>query len=66
MHGKILFLKTISEQQHEVRTDYRRVPNDLTLAEAAEELQKGSSIKSAQKRGGGAKTGDLAIAERHQ
>jgi hypothetical protein len=66
MHGKILFLKTISEQQHEVRTDYRRVPNDLTLAQAAKELLKESSIKSAQKSGGGAKTGDLAIAGRHQ
>jgi hypothetical protein len=47
MHGRILFLKTISEQQHEVRTDYRQVPSDLSLAEAAEQLQKQSMIESA-------------------
>jgi hypothetical protein len=67
MHGKILFLKTISEQQHEVRTDYRQVPSDLTLAQAAEELVKESALKSAQ--GGqhrAAKRGDVAIAVRKQ
>jgi hypothetical protein len=47
MHGKILFLRTISEQQHEVRFDYHLVANDLTLAQAAEELQKQCSIQSA-------------------
>jgi hypothetical protein len=47
MHGKILFLRTISEQQHEVRSDYHLVANDLTLAQAAEELQKQCSIQSA-------------------
>ena len=61
MHGKILFLKTISEQQHEVRTDYRQVPSDLTLAQAAEELVKESAIRSAQgKEHRAAKRGDVA------
>jgi hypothetical protein len=67
MHGKILFLKTISEQQHEVRTDYRQVPSDLTLAQAAEELVKESALKSAQgKEHRAAKRGDVAIAVRKQ
>ena len=65
MHGKILFLRTISEQQHEVRTDYRQVPSDLSLVQAAEELQKESTIRSAQSgRGQGAKSGNVAIAAR--
>ena len=65
MHGKILFLRTISEQQHEVRTDYRQVPSDLSLVQAAEELQQESTIRSAQSgRGQGAKSGNVAIAAR--
>jgi hypothetical protein len=67
MHGKILFLRTISEQQHEVRYDYRLVSNDLTLAQAAEELEKQSSIQSA---GSGpieaSKSGKVAAAARKQ
>lgn len=40
MRGKALFFKTISVQQDEIRTDFRRVPDNLTLAQAAQELQK--------------------------
>jgi hypothetical protein len=68
MHGKILFLRTISEQQHEVRYDYRLVPNDLTLAQAAEELEK-QCIQSADQSADGApsrtsKSGTVAVAKR--
>jgi hypothetical protein len=48
MHGKALFFKTISVQQDENRSNFRQVPDDLTLAQAAEELQKQSGVKSAQ------------------
>lgn len=44
MHGKALFFKTISVQQHEVRSNFQRVADNLTLAQAAEELQKKSAV----------------------
>ncbi len=40
MRGKALFFKTISVQQDEVRSNFRRVSDNLTFAQAAEELQK--------------------------
>ncbi|MGA7631388.1 MAG: hypothetical protein WCB11_11505, partial [Terriglobales bacterium] len=43
-----LFFKTISVQQDEARSNFRQVPDDLTLAQAAEELQKQSGVKSAE------------------
>jgi hypothetical protein len=46
MRGKALFFKTIAVQQDEVRTNFQRVPDNLTLAEAAKELQKRSPEKS--------------------
>jgi hypothetical protein len=49
MRGKVLFFKTISVQQDENRSKFRQVPDDLTLAQAAEELHKQSGEKSAQK-----------------
>jgi len=48
MHGKALFFKTISVQQDENRSNFRRMPDNLTLAQGAEELQKQSGVKSAQ------------------
>jgi hypothetical protein len=48
MHGKVLFFKTLSVQQDENRSNFRQVPDNLTLAQAAEELQKQSGVKSAQ------------------
>ena len=47
MHGKALFFKTISVQQNETRTNFRRVADNLTLAEAAAELQKQCTANSA-------------------
>jgi hypothetical protein len=40
MHGKALFFKTISVQQNEIRSDFQPVPANITLAQAAEELQR--------------------------
>jgi hypothetical protein len=40
VRGKVLFFKTISVQQREYRRDFRRVPDGLTLTEAAAILTK--------------------------
>ena len=40
MKGKALFFKTIAVQQQEYRSDFQVVPEDLTLAEAADILNK--------------------------
>jgi hypothetical protein len=40
IRGKALFFKTINEQQHEVRRDFRQVSGSLTLEQAAEMLKK--------------------------
>ena len=40
MEGKALFFKTIAVQQKENRSDFRTVPDNLTLAEAADMLTK--------------------------
>ncbi len=40
MRGKALFFKTISVQQNETRSNFQRVPDNLTLTQAAEQLQK--------------------------
>ena len=38
MRGKALFFKTIGVQQNERRSDFKRVPGNLTLAQAAQRL----------------------------
>jgi hypothetical protein len=38
MRGKVFFFKTIEVQQNETRTGFQRVPDDLTLAQAAARL----------------------------
>ena len=40
MQGKALFFKTIAVQEKEYRRDFRTVPDDLTLTEAADMLTK--------------------------
>ena len=52
MHGKALFFKTIAVQENEIRTNFQRVPDNLTMSEAAQQLQKQSTVKSASIRGG--------------
>jgi hypothetical protein len=39
MRGKALFFKTIGVQQDETRSDFHRVPDGLTLSQAADELR---------------------------
>lgn len=41
--GRALFFKTIKEQQHEVCSNFRRVPDNLSLPQAAELLTKNPS-----------------------
>jgi len=52
MQGKALFLKTIAVQENEIRTNFQRVPDNLTLSAAAQQLQQQSSVKSASVSGG--------------
>src|SRR6202158_942949 len=52
MHGKALFFKTIAVQENEIRTNFQRVPDNLALSEAAQQLQKQSGVKSASVSGG--------------
>ena len=40
MRGKVLFFKTINVHQKDIRTAFRRVPDNLSIAQAAELLKK--------------------------
>jgi hypothetical protein len=40
MRGKALFFKTINEQQDEERSNFRQLPKNLTIAQAAQRLEK--------------------------
>jgi hypothetical protein len=40
MTGRALFFKTIGEQQQFSRSEFKRVPDDLTLAQADQMLKK--------------------------
>ena len=44
MHGKVLLFKTISVQQKELHRDFERVPDDLSISDAAAILLKQSLI----------------------
>lgn len=44
MTGRVLLLRTISEQHNESRTEFNRMPENLTLAQAADLLQKTQTI----------------------
>jgi hypothetical protein len=46
MKGKALFFKTISVQQQYSRSDFKQVPDDLTLAQAANALDKQESASN--------------------
>ena len=46
MRGKALFFKTIGVQQDYSRSNFKQVPDDLTLAKAAEMLQKEPNLQS--------------------
>jgi hypothetical protein len=47
MHGKALCFKTIAVQENEVRSNFRQVADNLTLAQAAEELQRQCTASAA-------------------
>jgi hypothetical protein len=49
MHGKVLFFKTIGVQQDETQTNFQQVPDNLTLAQAEEELRGKRAVASASK-----------------
>ncbi len=40
MHGKVLFFKTIGDQEDETRSDFRQVPDGTTLSQAEQMLLK--------------------------
>jgi hypothetical protein len=44
IRGKALFFKTINEQQHEVRHDFRQVSGGLTLEQATQVLKKQAMV----------------------
>jgi hypothetical protein len=44
MTGRVLLLRTISEQHNESRSEFNRMPDNLTLAQAADLLQKTQTI----------------------
>lgn len=44
--GRALFFKTISEQQHEVKSDFQTVPKDITVAQAAQMVKKGAETSA--------------------
>jgi len=49
MHGKVLFFKTIGVQQDETQTNFQRVPDNLTLAQAEEDLRGKHAVAEASK-----------------
>ena len=49
MNGKALFFKTIAVREKDIRSDYRRVPDHLTLAQAANRLKKDSDTLAARR-----------------
>jgi hypothetical protein len=46
MQGKALLFKSISVQQKEIHSDFERVPDDLTLADAANLLLRQTMVAS--------------------
>ena len=48
MHGKAVLFKTINVQQHEFSSDFRRVPDNLSLAQAAQRLEEETRMSNAQ------------------
>jgi len=47
MSGHALFFKNINVKQHEVKSEYRRMPDDLTMAQAYQLLEKDKGAVSA-------------------
>lgn len=49
MNGKALFFKTIAVREKDIRSDYRRVSSNLTLAEAAKLIKRGTNTLTAKR-----------------
>ena len=49
MNGKALFFKTIAVREKDIRSDYRRVPSNLTLAQAAKLVKKETNTLAAKR-----------------
>ena len=49
MNGKALFFKTIAVREKDIRSDYQRVPSNLTLAQAAKLVQKETNTLAAKR-----------------
>jgi len=49
MNGKALFFKTIAVQEKDIRSNYRRVPSNLTLAQAAKLVKKETNTLAAKR-----------------
>ncbi len=47
MQGRIVLFKSLNVRQKEILTDFRRVPDDLTISRAYEMLQQGNTSASA-------------------
>jgi hypothetical protein len=47
MSGHAMFFKSISFKQHEIKSEFRRVPDTLTMAQAYQLLEKGEGAVSA-------------------
>ncbi|HET7873585.1 MAG TPA: hypothetical protein VFL42_13795, partial [Terriglobales bacterium] len=46
MTGHAVIFKTINVKQHEVLSDFRRMPDDITVAQAYEMLEKGGAVSA--------------------
>ncbi len=51
MRGKALFFKTISVQQNEIRSNFQLMPDDMTLAQGADELHRACTAHAASSNG---------------
>ncbi len=49
MNGKALFFKTIAVREKDIRSDYRRVSSQMTLAQAADLLNRQTSTVAARR-----------------
>jgi len=49
MNGKALFFKTIAVREKDIRSNYRRVPSNLTLAQAAKLVKKETNTLAAKR-----------------
>jgi len=49
MNGKALFFKTIAVREKDIRSNYRRVPSNLTLAQAAKLVKKEANTLAAKR-----------------